>query len=140
MTLVMEAGHRQLPPAERYPLPPRQISDQMLEAAGVREQLDEEKEREIALLSHFAFGAAMGALYAGLAKHAPMPSPLAGAAWGLTVWGANYLGILPALGLQRPVHQKPPRRVALMIGAHLVWGVATALVVDALDEEKTDPH
>jgi hypothetical protein len=72
----------------------------------------------------------MGALYGPLSRAIPLPAPLAGPAFGLAVWAANYLGVLPALGLLRPATEHPPRRNALMIAAHLVWGLATGLLVE----------
>jgi len=48
------------------------------------------------------------------------------------VWSTSYLVLLPALRLLRPATKAPPRRNALMIAAHLVWGGALGLVLRAL--------
>jgi hypothetical protein len=53
---------------------------------------------------------------------------LAGTLYGLVVWGASYLGLVPALGLLSPATRHPRRRNALMIAAHLVWGAALGLL------------
>jgi uncharacterized membrane protein YagU involved in acid resistance len=45
-----------------------------------------------------------------------------GATFGLGVWVASYLGLMPMLGILRPATRHPARRNALMIAAHLVWG------------------
>jgi hypothetical protein len=36
------------------------------------------------------------------------------------------------LGILRPATEHPARRNALMIGAHVVWGVALGLIVEQL--------
>ena len=51
-------------------------------------------------------------------------------AYGLAVWTTGYLGLLPALGALRPATEHPPRRTALMIAAHVVWGAALGLLAD----------
>ena len=66
MTAAMEVGRRLLPPWERYPLPPREITSEMTRAAGVRQYLNEPEMKALTLGAHFAYGAAMGALFSGL--------------------------------------------------------------------------
>lgn len=122
MTWAMEVMHRRLPERERYPLPPRQIATRVAEEAGVKNHLDERQRLGLTLAAHFGMGAAAGALYGLIARHQPLPAPLAGAAFGIAVWAGNYLGLLPALGVLRPATEHPPRRTALMVAAHLVWG------------------
>jgi uncharacterized membrane protein YagU involved in acid resistance len=84
------------------------------------------------LLAHFGYGAATGALYAPLARALRPPAVPGGVAFGLAVWGASYLGLLPALGILRPATEHPPRRTALMIAAHVVWGAVLGLLVAQL--------
>jgi uncharacterized membrane protein YagU involved in acid resistance len=57
---------------------------------------------------------------------------LKGSLAGMIVWGGSYLGLLPALGIIPPATKHPRRRTALMIAAHLVWGVATGVVADRI--------
>ncbi len=130
MTWSMEAMHRRLPQRERYPLPPRQIAMRVAEEAGVKERLDEGERLWLTLLAHFAMGTAAGALYGFLAGRQRLPGPLAGAGFGLAVWAGNYLGLLPALGILRPATEHPPRRTALMVAAHLVWGAVVGTLAD----------
>src|ERR1044071_8477572 len=62
MTLAMKLMHEQLPPEEQYPLPPRQVAEGLAEKAGVNERLDEDDREKATWASHFAYGAACGAL------------------------------------------------------------------------------
>ena len=134
MTLAMEVMHRALPQHERYPLPPREITDKLIAEAGLREELDEEDHVRLSLLSHFSYGAAAGAVYAMLAqKYTPSPL-LGGTSFGLGLWTISYLGWLPAAGILRPATKHPPRRNALMLTAHVVWGSVLGLLVDRFQE------
>lgn len=133
MTVVMELMHRRLPERERCPLPPRRITDRMLEAAGM-EEVGETRRRELALLNHFAYGAAAGTLYRPIAKRMGLPPVASGVLYGLGVWAGSYLGWLPAVGILPSATRHPTRRNAAMIAAHVVWGATTGYVAAKLDE------
>lgn len=136
MSLAMKLMHEQLPPHEQYPLPPRAVTMEVAEGAGVKQHLDEDEREAATWVSHFAYGTACGVVYAPLARALDeVPAPLTGAAFGLAVWAGSYLGWLPAAGILRPATEHPPRRTALMIAAHLVWGVAAGAVVGALSQD-----
>ena len=135
MTLFMQQMHQQLPAHERYPLPPSEIVEELTDQAGVSDQINASEHTALTLLAHFGYGAATGALYAWLAQAYRPPALLGGTAFGLGVWSASYLGVLPALGILRPATEHPARRNALMIGAHIVWGVTLGLIVEQLFEQ-----
>lgn len=133
MTGLMVGLHHQLPPEEKYPLPPRQITEEMADTAGVEQNLDESDRTKLALVNHFAYGALMGGLYGAMPPEWLRMSPVArGIAYGLGVWAANYLGLLPAVGSQAAAHEESLRRNALMIAAHVVWGGSLGIVTHAL--------
>lgn len=128
MTVSMLLMHRLLPREQRYPLPPREITEtavnkaeEKAEEAGAKEHLGEQERTMATWVSHFAYGASVGALYAPVAKKIPMPLELSGIAFGLAVWAASYLGWLPAMRILHPEEEHPARH-ALMIVAHVVWG------------------
>jgi uncharacterized membrane protein YagU involved in acid resistance len=135
MTLFMQQMHRKLPAHERYPLPPSEIVEELTDQAGVDEQINASEHIALTMLAHFGYGAATGALYAPLAQAYRPPALLGGTVFGLGVWSASYLGLLPALGILRPATEHPTRRNALMIGAHIVWGMALGLVVEQVLEQ-----
>jgi hypothetical protein len=106
MTVAMELMHRQLPRRERYPLPPRIITQRLTRRAGVEQELDESEHRALALASHFAYGATTGGVYGALSDWADrqfqtpgVPPPLRaagqGTAYGLLVWAGVRM---PAAG------------------------------------------
>lgn len=135
MTLAMKLMHEQLPREEQYPLPPRAVTMELAEAAGLDERMDEPAREAATWAAHFGYGAACGAAYGALAGgKGRVPPVLAGASFGLAVWAGSYLGWLPAAGIMRPATEHPPRRVALMVAAHLVWGAAAGLTFKAMSE------
>ncbi len=122
MTATMRRLHGKLPRKERYPLPPRELTDRIL-APPDRVAPD------LALIAHFAYGAGCGALLAALG---PKPGRLTGALAGSGVWLASYMGWVPAFGVLRPATDHPGRRNLLMLRAHFTWGWATAAGINEL--------
>jgi len=137
MTAAMILWHRRLPLAQRYPLPPREITGKIAAKAGVREELSESGESAVTLLSHFGYGSAAGLLYAFLTGNVTLPGVLKGILFGLVVWTASYLGLLPAAGILKPATQHPAERNFLMIGAHVIWGAVLGYFVELFEEETT---
>ena len=121
MTSAMRRLHRRLPEEDRYPLTPREIVDSTAEAAGA--ELPDETAKDLTTISHFAYGAAMGAVIGAMN---PEPSKRSGALAGTAVWLASYMGWIPAMNVLEPATRHPKKRNFLMIGVHIVWGAATA--------------
>lgn len=128
MTVLMQIGWALLPPDERYPLPPREITETLALRAGAAPRLSEDQLTAATLASHFGFGAMAGAWYARLEHRFPLPALLKGMIAGLAVWTGSYMGWIPALGILKPATRHPMFRNALMIIVHLVWGGAMALI------------
>jgi hypothetical protein len=63
MTLAMESLFRRLPRKERYPLPPRQITEATAETVGMNRRLNESSRVRLTLALHFGYGSTVGALY-----------------------------------------------------------------------------
>lgn len=123
-----------MPPQEQYPLPPREIVAVLAEKSGLRRSLTPAQEHAVAVMCHYGYGAAAGALYGALSPPG-VSTPVHGVAFGLALWATSYLGWLPAVGILRPATQHPPRRTALMIASHVVWGLAlTAFVRASADQ------
>ncbi|HYG47937.1 MAG TPA: hypothetical protein VD846_08335 [Allosphingosinicella sp.] len=127
MTAAMRRLHRRLPAKERYPLTPREIVDSGSKQLGV--PLAGEAAKDVTTAAHFAYGAACGAMIAALN---PDPRKRTGAAAGVAIWLASYMGWIPAVGTLEPATRHPARRNLLMIGVHLVWGAATAAAIREL--------
>jgi hypothetical protein len=126
MTAAMRRLHRRLPRQDRYPLPPREITERTVPPPS------EEAARDLTLLAHFAFGAAAGSLMSARR----VPGPAGGSAWGLIVWLASYLGWVPGARILRPATSHPARRNRLMILVHFVWGSVAAVTAKELLEAR----
>jgi uncharacterized membrane protein YagU involved in acid resistance len=130
MSGAMLLMHRLLPEREQYPLPPREITEELAEKTGERENMSEEELSLATAVAHFAYGAAAGAAYAVTAQKLPVSPLVKGTVFGLAVWAGSYLGWLPALGILTPATEHPAGRNALMITAHVIWGSVTAMLTD----------
>jgi hypothetical protein len=138
MTAAMRAVHRRLPPHQRDPLPPKQVTVNAAEVVGVAHRMTRRERHNAFLAAHYAFGAATGAVYGALAPHLPGPGVLNGVAYGLAVWAGNYLGVLPAAGLYKPPDEEPPGRHGMLAAAHVVWGAVLGAVTDLLLRDEED--
>jgi putative membrane protein len=129
MTIAMETLFAELPLHQRQPLPPRGITMRLAQGMGIKHELNEPQRKALTLASHFSYGAAMGGLYASTVQP-HLPGPLGGAAFGLGVWAANYLGLLPATNLYPHAAHSARERNLLMIAAHVIWGASLGALMD----------
>ena len=103
--------------------------------SGLAPAMDAETRAAATLLAHFGYGAVTGGIYGSLQEGVAKPAVAKGVMFGLAVWTASYLGLLPGLGILRTAAVHPQRRNALMIGAHVVWGASLGFLVDVLSSE-----
>jgi hypothetical protein len=136
MTLMMKKVAPQVIPEEMRPdeFVPKRVVEWVEAEAGQPNALTESQEVKAAMGAHFSYGSGMGAAY-GLARSAMdgIPAPLAGAMFGLALWGLSFEGWMPALGVQEATTEKPPKKWPMPIMAHLMYGVTTALAYEALE-------
>ena len=77
---------------------------------------------------HYAFGAAMGAFYGGLAAVLPVASSGFGTTFGAALWAVADEAAVPAFGLSKPPTEYPLSSHAMALASHLVWGTTTEAV------------
>jgi hypothetical protein len=137
MSVWMLLGQRVLSWRSQEALPPAKITHEVLRSVDVHDDLSPRQEAVLVAVNHFAYGSAMGAVYAPLSRSKSATSAIAeGAAFGLAVWTGSYYGWLPALGLYRSPRQDTAERTALMIGAHLIWGGTAGFIVHWLSHRE----
>jgi hypothetical protein len=119
----------------------RQMVPQSVAVWALDEKLD--LPRRPAALDHLAdqvlhvgYGAAAGALYAAAAGRGRRSIAGRGVGLGLPLWAFGNLLLLPALGIAKPAWRSRASETAVNIGAHLLYGVATALVTDEFERQK----
>ena len=120
MTASMRLLERQLDEKDRYPLPPREITQDVSDTDPV-------DTATATVLAHFGFGAAAGAFYGAMLRRPP------GLFYGPVVWAVSYLGWIPLLRILKPATEHPAARNLLMLTAHLVWGACLSRGVDELE-------
>jgi hypothetical protein len=77
---------------------------------------------------HYAFSAAIGAIYGAAAARTPDITSWAGVPFGATVWLiADEMG-MPAAGLAKPPSAYPLRDHATSLTSHLIYGATTECV------------
>jgi uncharacterized membrane protein YagU involved in acid resistance len=112
---------------------PRQAVEWAEEQAGRPDALTDTEEEEWAMAAHLAYSAGFGAIYALVRQRADhAPAPVAGALFGLAVWGASFEGWMPALGIMPATTDLPMRKRAPDVMGHVIYGAATAIAYDAL--------
>jgi len=130
MTILMEELHRTLPREHDGPLPPREVTEGVYERMGGDVAAVPEPNLEQAtVVAHYGFGGAAGAIFPLVAPQGLPGAVGAGALYGVGVWTGSYLGLLPALGVRHHPRHDSAARTAMMIAAHVVWGVTLALIV-----------
>jgi hypothetical protein len=90
-----------------------------------RGELPAKHVRALNNFTHWGYGLAAGASYGLLAAALPTPRPRYGVPFGAGVWAGGY-AVLPALGVYRPIWDYDLVTLGKALGAHLVFGVATA--------------
>lgn len=119
MTAVLGAGQG----LDALSKPP---PDQIVEAAAAKADtppLPPPTKGIVVWLAHFAFGAAMGALFRLLRPNPRRPAT-EGVAFGAAVWLVSYQGLLPAARLFPPATRDDKRRQAVNLAAHVTYGLA----------------
>jgi hypothetical protein len=101
--------------------PPDQIVDAAASRAGATPAPPPAK-GVLVWLAHFAFGAAMGALFRVLRPNPRRPTA-EGVVFGAAVWLVSYQGLLPAARLIPPATRDDRRRQAVNLAAHVVYGL-----------------
>lgn len=137
MSAIMITLHRHLPAWEKYPLPPREITEKIARQITPGSDLTPPTRSALAWLAHFGYGGAAGAIYAN--AYLPVAPAIRGPLFGIVVWLSSYFGILPALGILSSAEKHPIRRSGLMILAHLVWGWAVAVLLETLLSDQKRP-
>lgn len=136
MTLFMELAWRLLPAREKYPLPPRIITNKLRRRWASKRPFRQTGETALTLFLHFLFGAMAGVVYGVFENEINTKSHLKGISAGLILWSGSYLGWIPATHLLPSAVKQPWRRTLLMIVAHVVWGGALGLIIQRLNSDR----
>ncbi len=141
MTVLMTQVAPRVVPKSMLPDPPAPVKTvRWAERQVDRPQaLSGKSEQAAAMAAHLAYSAVTGAGY-GLARSSiravrNVPTPAAGALFGLLVWAASFQGLLPALGVMKATTEHPPKRWPAPLMGHTVFGVLTAAIAAKVDRD-----
>ena len=132
MLLALDQLNRHLPGPPERKVEPFRLTDRMAALAGMEDDIPEPALDAAGFAGHIAYGAAMGSLYGMIEPHIPGPGAAKGIGFGLAVWAGSYAGWLPAVGLFPPPQDRPARRNAAIIGAHVVWGAVLGALTSVM--------
>ncbi|MBW3605418.1 MAG: DUF1440 domain-containing protein [Actinobacteria bacterium] len=122
-----------LPPDHLVKTHPEKVIERLFEALGRTDPLDVVTRRRLGDLIHFGYGALWGATYAVVTR-GRRPNPFVGGPlYAALLWGTNFGGLMPLLGVQSGPWTWNGREFAFTGVAHVTYGTVTALVLDALD-------
>ncbi len=123
MTLVIAAGRAI--GLMRTP-PPVLITANAVESTGQSPDRQSPAFQAAWLTAHFGYGAGCGAIYALARPFLPRSVTVAGLLFGGGVWTISYLVMMPASRLYPSAADDSRSRQAVMIAAHLVFGLTLA--------------
>lgn len=127
-------------------MPPRLLTERTLARLGLRRKTSRTSRKLLTALTHYGFGATMGAVFevgknALAARHGRAPDGAligSGVGFGTLVWIASYMGWVPAAGLMpRPSKDRPGRPTSMVI-AHWIFG-ATLGAFDVMGTRFASP-
>jgi hypothetical protein len=135
MTAVIVLGRMAF---ARWMAPPEQITSKVAERVGFNPNEDSTEFELGWIAAHFGYGAGCGAVYSLVWTLIPGSIVTKGLIFGELVWSVSYLGYIPAMGLYPWPKDDSKSRMAVMIAAHAVFGVATARIeqlIAQIDED-----
>jgi len=135
MTIFMLATQPFLPQGQHYDLPPEIIIKELAHRLHVRYRMSKPQIVAATLVSHFGYGATMGAIFGLLESRSRSAASVQGSLFGLLIWAASYLGLLPLLRISASGYKEPEHRNYIMIAAHLIWGATLGATTAVLKHQ-----
>lgn len=138
MTMSM-AMLRRVPDYDRTPLPPERVARGVERKVGIEPEPNTLKHAAFTYSSHFAFGAAAGALYTALVGQPQRNASWKGIGFGLGVWAVSYLGWLPALRILPLPDKTSKQHLASQILSHVIWGATLGALSGFWESRSSSP-
>lgn len=110
--------------------------DEPAESAAPAPILDEATRIRAGELTHIAFGAFWGAVFAVLMRNTQFRPMKHGVTAGLVLWVGAFEGYMPALGITRSLRQMKPYELFRTLVCHLVYAVTTFTFLRAFSSRR----
>lgn len=114
---------------------PQRTAEAALGAVDMKKETSEEQEQAIGMGVHMGFSMSSALLYSRLRRYIGLPGPVAGALFGLALWGVNVAGVAPSLGLQKAPWEQDEGKAMTIALAHLLFGMVVGVLYDQLANE-----
>lgn len=120
-------------------LPPAQLTSEISQPLG-GDELSAARKSDLTLVSHFGYAMCLGALYSWMQElyRPKSPALVKGAVFGAGVWVASYMGWIEMLKLKPRASKLSSQKNAMMIAAHLIWGIFLAVGEEGLRKNGED--
>ncbi len=93
--------------------------------------LPEGTRQVVGVATHFLYGGFWGAVYGVLQSSLRLPAALHGPLYGLIVWLIGPVTLVPAMGIMPPLQRQGTRRMLMLAGFHVAYGLALGLAFEA---------
>jgi putative membrane protein len=91
-------------------------------------KLSKSEKQTAGTITHYAMGAASGAIYGAAAEVLPIATMAEGLPFGAAVWAIADEAVVPALGLSKSGKSYPLSTHVYAVASHLVYGLTTEIV------------
>lgn len=111
---------------------PKQSVGRLLQAAHAEQKVSDSGETMLGMGAHLGYSVSSAMLYGQLRERLSLPGPLAGALFGLLMWGVNLGGIAPLLGIRQAPWEQEEARALTTLLSHLLFGLVLGVLFDKL--------
>lgn len=133
MMMAMKAEQKLLlPKGQQMEPPPKKLVETLAEKQGM--ELSDTQAMAAGMGVHMGYSALWGAVFGVVQNRLHPPDLLHGLLLGGLVYATNFpeWGLLPQMGVLPPPSQQSMEKAAIPVGAHVVFGLATAAAFDAM--------
>lgn len=133
MMMAMKAEEKLLlPKGQQVEPPPKKLVETLAEKQGM--ELSDTQAMAAGMGVHMGYSALWGAVFGVVQNRLHPPDLLHGLLLGGLVYATTFpeRGLLPKMGVLPPPSQQSMEKAAIPVGAHVVFGLATAAAFDAM--------
>ncbi len=133
MMMAMKAEQKLLlPKGQQMEPPPKKLVETLAEKQGI--ELSDTQAMAAGMGVHMGSSALWGAVFGVVQNRLHPPDLLHGLLLGGLVYATTFpeWGLLPKMGVLPPPPQQSMEKAAIPVGAHVVFGLATAAAFDAM--------
>ncbi len=113
-----------------------QTAEAALQTAGKAGAVSENQEEALGIGMQLGFSMSSAMTYSKVRKYLSVPGPLAGALFGVALWGVRLVGLAPMLGIRSAPWKQDEGKAITTFLSHVVFGVVMGVLFDQLSPEE----